>query len=54
MMGGMRGTLRTWQVDFVELGISERVAELRIWMVVIVMIWLVQHSSPIYGFEAQS
>jgi hypothetical protein len=59
MMEGMRGTLRTWRVGFVEFRVSEYtsrgvVTELQIWMMVMVMIWLVQHSSQIYGFEAQS
>jgi hypothetical protein len=54
MMGGMRGTLRPWRFGFLELRISERQAELQIWMVVTIIIWLVQHSSQIYGFEAQS
>jgi hypothetical protein len=57
-MERMRGTLRTWRVGFVEFRVSEYtsrrvVTELQIWMVM-VMIWLVQHSSQIYGFEAQS
>jgi hypothetical protein len=58
IMERMRGTLRTWRVGFVEFRVSEYtsrrvVTELQIWMVM-VMIWLVQHSSQIYGFEAQS